>query len=70
MNSVLNNYISPSKSKIQMKVFDKELNHYIIPWEGENYEDIDLMYADGVWYIAGGNWLDPKRYKMEIIINE
>jgi len=37
-----------------IKVYDKELKHYIVPWEGKIYDEVDLIYADENWYILGG----------------
>jgi len=53
-------------NKIEIKVFDKQAGHFIIPWEGEGYNDIDITYADGEWYITGGEKLTEEKYDLYI----
>jgi len=52
--------------KVKIKVFDKKAGHFIIPWEGEGYDEFDLTYADGNWYITGGEKLTEEKYEVYI----
>lgn len=49
---------SSMSRRIEFRVWDKKRNHFLIPWCGNGYEDIDLLYADGNWYFEGGSKLD------------
>ena len=58
--------------KVELMLFDKKLKHHIIPWNsGDNtYDDIDITYADGNWYITGGEKITKERYELSIIIKD
>jgi uncharacterized phage protein (TIGR01671 family) len=47
------------KREIKFRVFCKRSGHYIIPWKGTGYDDVDLTYTnDSNWYILGGHQMD------------
>ncbi len=52
--------------RLKIRVWDKKENHFIIPWTGDGYDDIDLTYSNsGEWYITGGYVLDEIRYVIQ-----
>jgi uncharacterized phage protein (TIGR01671 family) len=52
--------------RLKLRVWDKKENHFIIPWTGNDYDDIDLTYSNsGEWYIKGGYVLDEIRYVIQ-----
>lgn len=55
--------------KIKFRVWSKKVNHFIIPWTGKNYDDVDLTYGtvhggSPRWFITGGDELD-ENYVMQ-----
>ncbi len=52
----------------KLKVYDKKNCCYIIPFNCEDipYDDIDITYADGNWYITGGELMTEDRYTITI----
>jgi hypothetical protein len=50
----------------KLRLFDKKAGHYIIPWKGDQYDDLDLTYANcGTWYYLGGDELPLDSHVME-----
>jgi hypothetical protein len=53
-----------------IKVYDTERHAFVIPCEVTPYEDLDVTYADGKWYWAGGSEVDPNRYHITVHDND
>jgi len=49
----------------KLRVYDIKHSKFIIPCEGP-YDDIDVTYADGCWYITGGHKMTQSRYRIDL----
>ena len=49
--------------ELKFKVWSKRDNHWIMPWRGNGYDDLDIVFTDdGTMYIHGGEKITDEKY--------
>jgi len=52
----------------KLRLYDKRGKRFLMPLTEGPYDDIDLVYADGKWYIHGGHEATEEDYRIDLFI--